>query len=228
MAQGLGRGGGYPPPPGPPLQTKETTVGKNEIYNRENLIRPFLAHKIRVPDPQAPPAPARPCYHVSARPQTVKFMKKPHVWLFAYRIVAVLAFVTSIVMLWAVAVKSQFPPWIGVLFMPCIAIGDLWALQPLFHRSDRQCSGFFLKYRDKLKAGLHALGWTIVVVKTGLIGLVLLSYLVLGIGAALTAGFQVFGSHRCLFPLATGEGMLHCKYSFCMNFWPFFYAMWLL
>ena len=37
-------------------QTKVTTVGKNEIYNRENLVGPFLVHKIWVPDPP-PPSP---------------------------------------------------------------------------------------------------------------------------------------------------------------------------
>ena len=37
------QGGGDPSPktPSPPPQTKVTTVGKNEIYNRENLVRPF-------------------------------------------------------------------------------------------------------------------------------------------------------------------------------------------
>ena len=39
-------GGGDPSPktPSPPPQTKVTIVGKNEIYNRENLVRPFLVH----------------------------------------------------------------------------------------------------------------------------------------------------------------------------------------
>ena len=33
-----------PPPPSP--QTKVTIVGKNEIYNRENPIGPFLVHNV--------------------------------------------------------------------------------------------------------------------------------------------------------------------------------------
>ena len=40
--------GGDPPPP---LQTKVTTVGKNEIYKRENLPGPFLVHKLWGPRP---------------------------------------------------------------------------------------------------------------------------------------------------------------------------------
>ena len=50
-----GRGGGEVPPPprtpSPPLQTKVTTEGKNEIYDRENLVGPFLVHKILGPRP---------------------------------------------------------------------------------------------------------------------------------------------------------------------------------
>ena len=42
-----------PPPPSP--QTKVTIVGKNEIYNREHLIGPFLVHKLSSPSPPPPP-----------------------------------------------------------------------------------------------------------------------------------------------------------------------------
>ena len=42
--------GGETPPPTPP-QTKVTMVGKNEIYNRENLVGPFFIHKLWVPNP---------------------------------------------------------------------------------------------------------------------------------------------------------------------------------
>ena len=37
-----GGGGGVPPGPSPP-QTKGTIAGKHEVYNRENLVGPFLA-----------------------------------------------------------------------------------------------------------------------------------------------------------------------------------------
>ena len=36
-----------------PLQTKVTIVGKNEIYNRKNIVGPFL---VWVPDPPVPPS----------------------------------------------------------------------------------------------------------------------------------------------------------------------------
>ena len=48
-------GGGVPLPGPPPPQTKVTIVGKNEIYNWENLIGPFLVHKLLGPRP--PPSP---------------------------------------------------------------------------------------------------------------------------------------------------------------------------
>ena len=38
--------GAPPPPSGETLQTKVTIVGKNEIYNRENLVGPFLVHNL--------------------------------------------------------------------------------------------------------------------------------------------------------------------------------------
>ena len=51
----VGGGGGTPPPPdAPPHQSDR---GKNEIYNRENLIGPFLVHKILGPSPPLPPPP---------------------------------------------------------------------------------------------------------------------------------------------------------------------------
>ena len=56
------QGGGDPSPktPSPPPQTKVTIVGKNEIYNRENLVRPFLVHQVLGPKPPAPlPPPAQ-------------------------------------------------------------------------------------------------------------------------------------------------------------------------
>ena len=40
-------------------QTKVTIVGKNEIYNRENLVRPFLVHQVLGPKPPPPLPP--PC-----------------------------------------------------------------------------------------------------------------------------------------------------------------------
>ena len=42
-------GGGDPPPP-----TKVSVVGKNGIYHKENLIGPFLVHKILGPRPPSP------------------------------------------------------------------------------------------------------------------------------------------------------------------------------
>ena len=54
------RGGGSPKTPSPPPQTKVTIVGKNEIYKRENLVRPFLVHQVLGPKPPAPlPPPAQ-------------------------------------------------------------------------------------------------------------------------------------------------------------------------
>ena len=60
------QGGGDPSPktPSPPPQTKVTIVGKNEIYNRENLVRPFLVHQVlgpKPPPPLPPPAQKKPC-----------------------------------------------------------------------------------------------------------------------------------------------------------------------
>ena len=51
------QGDPFPPKP-PPPQTKVTIVG--EIYNRENLIGPFLGHKLLGPSPPPPPQKA-PC-----------------------------------------------------------------------------------------------------------------------------------------------------------------------
>ena len=56
------QGGGDPSPktPSPPPQTNVTIVGKNEIYNRENLVRPFLVHQVLGPKPPPPlPPPAQ-------------------------------------------------------------------------------------------------------------------------------------------------------------------------
>ena len=50
-----------PPPPIPPKsppQTQVTIVGKSEIYNRENLVGPFLVHKLFFAPPP-PPAPLK-------------------------------------------------------------------------------------------------------------------------------------------------------------------------
>ena len=52
-------GGG--PPPKPPPQTKVTIAGKNEIYNWENQVRPFLVHQVlgpKPPPPLPPPCPS--------------------------------------------------------------------------------------------------------------------------------------------------------------------------
>ena len=56
-------GGGWDPSPkspSPPPQAKVTIVGKNEIYNRENLVRPFLVHQVLGPKPPPPPPPPPP------------------------------------------------------------------------------------------------------------------------------------------------------------------------
>ena len=46
--------------PSPPPQTKVTIAGKNEIYNWENLVRPFLVHQVLGPKPPPPlPPPPR-------------------------------------------------------------------------------------------------------------------------------------------------------------------------
>ena len=45
---------GVGPRPPSPLQTKATIVGKNEVYNRENLVGPFLVHKLLGPRPPPP------------------------------------------------------------------------------------------------------------------------------------------------------------------------------
>ena len=50
--------GGGPPPPGPlPPQTEVTIVGTNEIYNRQNLVGPFLVHKLLGLSPSPRPLP---------------------------------------------------------------------------------------------------------------------------------------------------------------------------
>ena len=46
MAVQRRRRGGIPPTWTHPLQTKATIVGKNEIYNRDNFVGPFLIHKL--------------------------------------------------------------------------------------------------------------------------------------------------------------------------------------
>ena len=48
-------GGGELPPLDPHLRFKVTIAGKNEIYNRDHLARPFLVHKLLGPPP--PPRP---------------------------------------------------------------------------------------------------------------------------------------------------------------------------
>ena len=53
-------GGPSPKTPSTPPQTKVTIVGKNEIYNRENLVRPFLVHQVLGPKPP-PPLPPPSC-----------------------------------------------------------------------------------------------------------------------------------------------------------------------
>ena len=52
------RGGGGYPPWTPRLQTKVTIAGKNEIYRWENLIGPFLVHKLLGPSPSPSPPPS--------------------------------------------------------------------------------------------------------------------------------------------------------------------------
>ena len=53
-------GGASPKTPSPPPQTKVTIVGKNEIYNSQNLVRPFLVHQVLGPKPPPPlPPPAQ-------------------------------------------------------------------------------------------------------------------------------------------------------------------------
>ena len=47
-------GGPLPQTPLPPPQTKVTIAGKNEIYNRETLVRPFLVHQVLGPKPPPP------------------------------------------------------------------------------------------------------------------------------------------------------------------------------
>ena len=44
-------GGGVPPGPPPLPQTKVTIVGRSDIYKKENLIGPFLVHKLLGPPP---------------------------------------------------------------------------------------------------------------------------------------------------------------------------------
>ena len=51
-------GGGGPPPPGPPPPPDQRDhSGKNKIYERENLVGPFLVHKLLGPIPPSPPPP---------------------------------------------------------------------------------------------------------------------------------------------------------------------------
>ena len=43
----------HPPPP----KTKGAIVGRNEIYRWENLVGPFLVHKLLGPRPPPPSSP---------------------------------------------------------------------------------------------------------------------------------------------------------------------------
>ena len=52
--------------PPAPLQTKVTVVGKSEIYNRENLVGPFLVHTFFSPRPPPPLPPSPPFDHSPA------------------------------------------------------------------------------------------------------------------------------------------------------------------
>ena len=57
-AQGRGQNGRTPQeeeaPPRPPLQTKATIVGKDDISHRENLVGPFLVRTFLGPNPPPP------------------------------------------------------------------------------------------------------------------------------------------------------------------------------
>ena len=80
------KGGGRLPPK-PPPQTKVTIVGKNEIYNKENLVGPFLVHKIfgsQTPSPPPPSAQQTPCPLLSspcARPYPQTNISMGDLWL---------------------------------------------------------------------------------------------------------------------------------------------------
>ena len=69
---GVGAGGAEQSPPPPPRevlewpytvgapQTKVTIAGRNEAYNRQNLVGPFLGHKLPPPPPHPAPKPPPP------------------------------------------------------------------------------------------------------------------------------------------------------------------------
>ena len=50
----------------PPPETKVAIVGENDIYHWENLVEPFLGHKIMGPRPP-PPSPLRFQYILARR-----------------------------------------------------------------------------------------------------------------------------------------------------------------
>ena len=53
----------------PPPQTKVTIAGKNKIDQRENLVRPFLVHKLLGSRPPPPSTTSLLCLYVQASPR---------------------------------------------------------------------------------------------------------------------------------------------------------------
>ena len=77
-----------PPPPGRPLppQTKVIIAGKNEVYNWDNLVRPFWVHTLLGPRPPPPPSPPTALRHPLIVIVSVPMSRARHFALCAARV----------------------------------------------------------------------------------------------------------------------------------------------
>jgi len=115
--------------------------------------------------------------------------------LLTTQVLAIHSFAVSVILLWVLCTQSQYPVWLGAAFMPAIALGDLWALLPLIYQDRAELTWFVVPLAGALKRidGLvapfqHHFMWA----KSALVVATVLAYGVLGIQAAVIAGFQFF------------------------------------
>eukprot|EP00667_Euglena_gracilis_P001399 EG_transcript_1398 len=154
---------------------------------------------------------------VLARPSTIHFLKQhrqlsymrrpsgeaprlppeqiSNAGLLLVRLLAFLSFGVSLILLWVLCGQSDYPVWLAAVFMPAVLLGDLWALLPLIwlRVTDVQCCSSWLQGTKKsaqhrLKLHRVALMW----LRAGLIVAILLTYLILGLVAAVVANFKAY------------------------------------